>query len=114
MNLAVYLALLGRLGDAPAPPPPRPKLIVVITVDQLRPDYFTRWKSQLTGGLGQLANAGAFFTDGYQDHAVTETAPGHSTILSGLWPAHTGIVRNSDGVQVSLAPLLVTIGAGAS
>src|SRR6267378_3722558 len=111
MTFAVYLALLGWLLN---PPPPRPKLVVVITVDQLRPDYFTRWKSQLTGGLGQLATEGAFFTDGYQDHAVTETAPGHSTILSGMWPAHTGIIRNSDGVQDSLAPLLGTTGPGAS
>jgi len=71
---------------------------------------FTRWKGQLTGGLGQLMNEGAFFTDGYQDHAVTETAPGHATILSGLWPAHTGIIRNSEGVQDSLAPLLGTTG----
>src|ERR1044072_1838636 len=111
MNLAVYLAVMSWLL---APPPPRPKLVVVITVDQLRPDYLTRWKSQLTGGLGQRATEGAFFTDGYQDHAVTETAPGHSTILSGLWPAHTGIIRNSEGVQDSLAPLLGTTGPAAS
>src|SRR3989441_8310171 len=119
MPFAVYLALLGWLF-VPAPsrtasrPPARPKLVVVITVDQLRPDYLTRWKSQLTGGLGQLVSEGAVFTDGYQDHAVTETAPGHSTILSGLWPAHTGIIRNLEGVQDSLAPLLGTTGPGAS
>ena len=113
MTLAAYFAVLGWLF---APPPPaRPKLVVVITVDQLRPDYFTRWKSQLTGGLGQLANEGAFFIDGYQDHAVTETAPGHATVLSGMWPAHNGILTNSQGVQDSTAPLLVaTNGPGAS
>jgi predicted AlkP superfamily pyrophosphatase or phosphodiesterase len=113
MTYAAYLAILGWLAGAPAPPP-RPKLVVVITVDQLRSDYFTRWKSQLTGGLGQLANEGAFFTEGYQDHAVTETAPGHSTILSGMWPAHTGIIVNARGVQDSTAPLLGTNGPGAS
>src|SRR5213594_1859282 len=113
MNFAVALAFLTSLL-APPSAPPRPRLVVVITVDQMRPDYFTRWKSQLSGGLAQLANEGAFFTDGYQDHAVTETAPGHSTILSGLWPAHTGIISNSEGVQDSLAPLLGTTGPGAS
>ncbi len=112
MTFALYAALLALLTTAP--PPPRPKLVVVITVDQLRPDYFSRWKTQLTGGLAQLANEGAFFTDGYQDHAVTETAPGHSTILSGMWPAHTGIIRNSEGVQDTLAPLLGIGGPGAS
>src|SRR5256886_363775 len=116
MNLAVVLAALGRArpSDSSAAAPSRPKLVVVITVDQLRPDYLTRWKSQLTGGLFQLTNEGAVFTDGYQDRAVAETAPGHSTILSGLWPAHTGIIRNSEGVQDSLAPLLGTTGPGAS
>jgi predicted AlkP superfamily pyrophosphatase or phosphodiesterase len=111
MILSLCLALLMPL----IAPPPRPKLVVVITVDQLRPDYFSRWKGQLTGGLGQLINEGAVFTEGYQDHAVTETAPGHSTILSGRWPAHTGIIRNSQGVQDSTAPLLIaTNGPGAS
>lgn len=112
MTFAAYLALVGWLLTPS--PPPRAKLVVVITVDQLRPDYFTRWKGQLTGGLFQLVNEGAVFTDGYQDHAVTETAPGHATVLSGMWPAHTGIMRNSQGVQDSTAPLLGTNGPGAS
>jgi predicted AlkP superfamily pyrophosphatase or phosphodiesterase len=114
-TLPLCVALLAPPAPCPFPPAPaRPKLVVVITVDQLRPDYFDRWKSQLTGGLFQLVNEGAVFADGYQDHAVTETAPGHSTILSGLWPAHTGIIRNSQGVQDSTATLLGVTGPGAS
>ena len=117
MILALCLALMAPLWPASRPSaaaPARPKLIVVITVDQMRPDYFDRWKPQLTGGLFQLVNEGAVFADGYQDHAVTETAPGHSTILSGLWPAHTGIIRNSQGVQDSTATLIGVVGPGAS
>jgi arylsulfatase A-like enzyme len=113
MNTLAF-SLLSSLLLTGGAPPARPKLIVVITVDQLRPDYFSRWKPQLTGGLGQLATEGAFFSEGYQDHAVTETAPGHSTILSGMWPAHTGIIRNSEGVQDTLAPLIGIAGPGAS
>lgn len=113
-STCLALLMLAIVPGRPAPPA-RPRLIVVITVDQLRSDYLTRWKSQLTGGLFQLAGEGAFFTEGYQDHAVTETAPGHATILSGRWPAHTGILRNSQGVQDSTAPLLIaTNGPGAS
>src|SRR5213595_1112203 len=100
--LVLLLALLG-IGSLPAP---RPRLVVVITVDQLRPDYLDRYRAQLNGGLALLLKQGAVFTDAYQDHAVTETAPGHSTILSGRWPAHNGIVRNAAGVQDSTAPLL--------
>lgn len=92
----------------------KPKLVVMITVDQLRPDYFTRWRSQLSGGLSTLANSGASFTNAFQDHAVTETAPGHSTVLSGRWPAHTGILTNVLGVGDTTAPLVEANGPGAS
>ena len=111
MILAVILA---ALSGPVVPAPSRPKLVVVITVDQLRPDYLNRWKAQLTGGLAQLVAEGAVLTEGYQDHAITETAPGHASILSGLWPAHSGIMRNSQGVQDTTAPLLETSGPGAS
>ncbi len=111
---APLLSLLALLRIGSLSPAPRPKLVVVITVDQLRPDYLDRYRTQLTGGLALLLKQGAVFTDAYQDHAVTETAPGHSTILSGRWPAHTGIVRNTVGVQDSAAPLVGLTGPGAS
>jgi predicted AlkP superfamily pyrophosphatase or phosphodiesterase len=93
---------------------PKPRLVVVITVDQLRPDYLDRYRPQLRSGFAMLLKAGASFTDAYQDHAITETAPGHSTILSGRWPVHTGISRNTVGVQDAAAPLIGVKGAGAS
>lgn len=87
------------------PAPQRPTLVVFITVDQMRPDYFDRWAGQLTGGLARLRR-GAFHTQAFQDHAITETAPGHASTLSGRFPAHTGIVQNLAGVQDAQAPLL--------
>ena len=78
---------------------PRPDLIVFITVDQMRSDYFQRFDRQLTGGLRRLMDSSAFFLDGYQDHAITETAPGHSATMSGRFPVHTGIAMNSQGVN---------------
>ena len=78
---------------------PAPTLVVFVTVDQMRADYFQRFDKQLTGGLRRLMDGGAFFLDGYQDHGVTETAPGHSVTLSGRFPVHTGIVMNSQGVN---------------
>src|SRR3954466_11055855 len=91
-----------------------PKLVLFITIDQMRPDYFTRFESQLTGGLGRLYRGGAFFTNAFQDHAITETAPGHSVTMSGRFPAHTGIVMNAAGVPDSKAPLIGGGGLGAS
>lgn len=112
----IALALLALVaGDPPrAAAAPRPRLVVVITVDQLRPDYLQRWRAQLTGGLGRMAREGAVFTRAYQDHALTETAPGHATVLSGRWPRNTGIISNLLGVGDSTAPLVEASGPGAS
>lgn len=93
---------------------PRPDLVVLITVDQMRPDYFTRFLPQLTGGLGRLYRGGAVFTNAFQDHAITETAPGHSVIGSGRFPVHTGIAMNSAGVNDSTEALIHAAGIGAS
>jgi predicted AlkP superfamily pyrophosphatase or phosphodiesterase len=88
--------------------------VLFLTVDQMRPDYFTRFAPQLTGGLGRLYRGGAVFLNGWQDHAITETAPGHATTLSGRFPRNTGIVMNSAGVLDEQAPLIGGGGAPAS
>src|SRR5215207_4185291 len=60
-----------------------PTLVVFLTVDQMRADYLDRFRAQLTGGLARLDRGGAVFTNAFQDHAITETAPGHSVTMSG-------------------------------
>src|SRR5437762_6416394 len=96
----LWLFTLLEIGSPPAPAP-KPRLVLVITVDQLRPDYLDRYRTQLNGGLALLLKQGAVFTEAYQDHAVTETAPGHSTILSGRWPVHTGIDRDRKSTRLN-------------
>jgi predicted AlkP superfamily pyrophosphatase or phosphodiesterase len=76
------------------PAPARPKLIVAISVDQFSADLFGQYRAHFTGGLKRL-QGGVVFPSGYQSHAATETCPGHSTILTGMRPAHTGIVANN-------------------
>jgi predicted AlkP superfamily pyrophosphatase or phosphodiesterase len=95
-------------------PASAPRLVVVFTVDQMRADYLERFKGQFTGGFARMMRTGADFTDAYQDHAMTETAVGHSTILSGRNPVSHGIVRNSEGVPDAAYPLLEVRGPGAS
>lgn len=110
--------ILVAIGAAPtraqAPDTSTPKLVLFITVDAMRPDYLNRFESQLTGGLGRLYRGGAVFTNGFQDHAITETAPGHSATLSGRFPVHTGISANSAGVAdttVSIVDVAGMLGA---
>jgi predicted AlkP superfamily pyrophosphatase or phosphodiesterase len=105
-------------SQQPTPPVPAdtttPKLVLFITVDAMRPDYLTRFESQLTGGLGRLYRGGGVFTNAYQDHAITETAPGHSVTMSGRFPVHTGISMNIAGVNDTTVTLIDALGLGAS
>ena len=111
----VLPALLGVLTHSLNAQASRPRLEVLIVVDQLRPDYFARYEAQFSGGLTRFGRQGTFFTNARQDHAVTETAPGHSTVLSGRSPSSTGIVSNALGVLDSSTILLQTHSApGAS
>jgi predicted AlkP superfamily pyrophosphatase or phosphodiesterase len=96
------------------PVPARPRLVVLIAVDQLRPDYLDRYRDQWTGGFRRLLDQAAYFPDGQQDHALTQTAPGHSTMLSGRFPSHNGIPSNALGVEDPSAALLGVTGTGAS
>ncbi|MEO7359450.1 MAG: alkaline phosphatase family protein, partial [Gemmatimonadaceae bacterium] len=92
----------------------KPTLMVFITIDQFRGDYIQRWRSQLTGGLHRLEAGGALFTQAYQDHAITETAPGHASTMSGRFPVHTGITSNANGVEDRSYPLVGSPDIGAS
>jgi predicted AlkP superfamily pyrophosphatase or phosphodiesterase len=88
-------ALLATQSTAQAPQPARPpRLLVVIAIDQFSANLFDEYRPQFSGGLARLAS-GTVFRNGYQSHAMTETCPGHSTILTGDHPARTGIVNNN-------------------
>ena len=91
-----------------------PALVVLITIDQMRPEYLERWHGPMKGGLRRLVDQGTFYRNGFQDHANTETAPGHAATLSGRFPYSTGIASNSAGVNTSAAPLVGSEGTGAS
>jgi predicted AlkP superfamily pyrophosphatase or phosphodiesterase len=110
----ILLALVGHPVGAQSRSAPKPKLIVFITIDAMRADYLPRFEKQLTGGLGRLYRGGAVFTNAFQDHAITETAPGHSATMSGRFPVHTGIMTNIAGVNDTTVTLVDAVGLGAS
>jgi len=91
---ALALCLLAMSFAASAAPPERPPtLVVAIVVDQYSADVFSEYRSLYHHGLATLTS-GVVFPHGYQSHAATETCPGHSTVLTGARPAHTGIIAN--------------------
>ncbi len=91
-----------------------PTLVLMITVDQLRPEYGDIFADQMTGGLSRLYKGGALYPKAFQDHGNTETAPGHASIMSGRFPRSTGIVANVAGVNDPDSPLIGARGEGAS
>ncbi len=110
----ILLALVGYPAKSQTRSVSKPKLVVFITIDAMRADYLPRFEKQLTGGLARLYRGGAVFTNGFQDHAITETAPGHSATMSGRFPVHTGIMTNIAGVNDSTVSLVDAVGLGAS
>jgi hypothetical protein len=92
---AVAAFLLGSSVAVQAQQPLQPpKLILVISVDQFAASEFDEYRPHFTAGLKRLSS-GAVFRNGFQGQAATETCPGHSTILTGDLPMHTGIISNT-------------------
>ena len=72
-----------------------PKLIVQITVDQLRGDLPTRYFQRLgEGGFKYLWQEGLVYSDAHHAHANTETIVGHATLATGTYPSIHGMVGN--------------------
>lgn len=74
---------------------PVPRLDLVIVIDQFRADYLVRFRPYfVAGGFRRLLEGGADFQDNHFRHAVTRTAPGHATIVSGAHADVHGIIAN--------------------
>jgi len=72
-----------------------PRLVLQITVDQLRGDLPGRYADRLTdGGFRYLMEKGTWYIDAHYRHANTETAVGHATLATGADPSRHGIVAN--------------------
>jgi hypothetical protein len=90
---ALVWASLGGLGAWADQTPPR--LAVVISVDQMRADYFERFGPYFgADGFNRLTSQGAWFQNCHYQHALTITAPGHATILSGVNANVHGVIAN--------------------
>lgn len=72
-----------------------PRLVVMITVDQLRADLLERYDTLFTGGFRRLLDDGLRHPRAAHDHAATSTAPGHATLATGVVPSRHGIVGNA-------------------
>ena len=87
------LCITGRPEAQPAAP--RPRLLLVLSIDQMRYDYLDRFGKLFRGGFRTLLTSSAHFQNTRYRHANCETGPGHAVILSGQHGSHTGMIANS-------------------
>lgn len=100
-TLALFLLLFlttvspGQRRSQPDLKPKRPRLVLLIVIDQFRYDYLERFGDLFVAdGLRRLMRDGASWTQCNYDHMPTYTAPGHATMMTGAFPAETGIIGN--------------------
>lgn len=70
--------------------------MVGIMVDQMRPDYLTRFADQFgPDGFNRLRREGFECRNTHYNYIPTVTGPGHSSVYTGTTPRYHGIVGNS-------------------
>lgn len=105
--VATLLLLVMRNSALSTLHSPLPTLIVVVSFDQMRGDFATRfapfYRSKKGGGFARLQREGTDYKQCYYRHASNITGPGHASLLTGCYPAKTGIVGNDfcDGAKLT-------------
>ncbi len=92
MSLIILITLITANAFSSQPPP---KLILQITVDQLRGDLPDKYmKNMGTGGFRYLKEEGLWYANAHYGHANTETVVGHTSLATGADPAQHGMISN--------------------
>ncbi|HEU4710111.1 MAG TPA: alkaline phosphatase family protein [Pyrinomonadaceae bacterium] len=97
LTITVLFSAVGIAQRRPATDQSRkrPRLVLLIVVDQFRYDYLERFGDLFAdNGLRRLMHDGASWTQSNYDHFPTYTAPGHGTMMTGAYPAESGIIGN--------------------
>jgi len=97
MLAAVWLGVVWALGGAgfTRAQQPGPPLLVVISVDGLRPDYVTAGDQHgaKVPNLRRFLKEGTY-ADGVTGVVPSVTYPSHTTLVTGVWPVKHGILAN--------------------
>src|SRR5687768_15483837 len=97
LSAALTLSLTSPFSAQTLQPASRsraPKLIVLISIDQMRGDYVDKYQHQWSKGLKRLITEGAWFRQADYPYYNTVTCAGHASISTGTVPAVHGMVLN--------------------
>ena len=87
VTLVVSLAAMAVLVPPVPAQPERPSHVVIIVLDQARPDTIDRYDMK---NVQELQRRGASFPNALVGHMAAETVISHNVITSGLFPKHMG------------------------
>jgi predicted AlkP superfamily pyrophosphatase or phosphodiesterase len=94
-SLLFILGLLFSFPSAAVANKEKPRLILQVTVDQLRGDLPTRFLDRMgDGGFRYFLEQGIVYANAHHAHANTETIVGHATLATGAHPAAHGMIGN--------------------
>jgi len=85
--MAMLLVILAAPAFADPPPPP----LILISIDGFRADYLDRGFSPTLSALATSGVRAKSMTPSFP----SVTFPNHTTLVTGLYPDHNGIVNNS-------------------
>lgn len=89
----LMLLIFAALTAIPALAESDLRLVVQITVDQLRGDTMSRFHDNFSKkGFRYLLDNEIHYTDAHDPYADTETAPGHASLATGANPQVPGTV----------------------
>ncbi|MBL7941187.1 MAG: alkaline phosphatase family protein [Flavobacteriales bacterium] len=72
-----------------------PRLIIGITVDQMKYDFLEKYRSDFgSGGFNRLVSEGFSARNLHYNYMPTYTGPGHASIFTGTTPVNHGIIAN--------------------
>ena len=107
--LAVILVLLG--AAAPAMAADRPTHVMIVVMDQMKPEYARQFAMQ---NVLALQEHGVSFPNAYVGDMASETVVSHNVMVSGLFPKHMGwsdeAFRDVDNILGFGANAIVTSG----
>ena len=95
ISAATLALLLSSITTSDATQDTDTRLILQITVDQLRGDLPERYYDRFgEGGFRYLMERGTVYRNAHHGHANTETIVGHASLATGADPAAHGMIGN--------------------
>ena len=92
---AILILPWGAFAQDKATAPSTPRLILQITVDQLRGDLPVRYADRYgESGFRYLLEMGTYYSNAHYQHSNLETIVGHAILATGAFPSANGMVAN--------------------